>query len=75
MYNDQNLYLINEWSDILNHDIILKVISNKNTPPKDFSKLLSLSNQLHLEFYIEVNGKHMFYLGHTRRSSVLYNFP
>lgn len=53
MYNDQNLYLINEWSDILNHDIILKVISNKNTPPKDFSKLLSLSNQLHLEFYIE----------------------
>ena len=38
MYNDHILYLINEWSDILNHDIILRVLSNKNTPPKELSK-------------------------------------
>lgn len=38
MYNDHILYLINEWSNISNHDMILKVLTNKNTPPKEFSK-------------------------------------
>lgn len=38
MYNDHILYLINEWSAILDHDNILKVLSDKNTPPKKFSK-------------------------------------
>lgn len=32
MYNDYILYLMNEWSYILYHDIILKVLSIKDTP-------------------------------------------
>lgn len=34
LYNDHSLCVINEWSDVLNHNIILKVFSNK----KDFTK-------------------------------------
>lgn len=46
MYNDHILYLMNEMSDKLNYDIILK-LSNKNTPLKH-SQVLSI--KLHLDF-------------------------
>lgn len=38
MYNDRILYVINEWSVIYNPGIILKVLSDKNTLPKEFHK-------------------------------------
>lgn len=38
MYNDHIQNLINELSDILDNDIILKVLTNKNTLLKEFSK-------------------------------------
>lgn len=44
MYNDHILSLINEWSVTLNHDIILKALSNKNTPPTKFARVRLLSN-------------------------------
>lgn len=37
IYNDHILYRINEWSDIINHDIILKFLSRQSTPLKEFS--------------------------------------
>lgn len=52
VYIDHILYQINLWSEILNHDIILKLLSNKNTPPKKFSCLLF--NSLQIEFDNEV---------------------
>lgn len=38
MYSDYILYRMNEWSDILNQDIIFKLLSNKNTQTKAFSE-------------------------------------
>lgn len=38
MYSDYILYRMNEWSDILNQDIIFKLLSNKNTKTKAFSE-------------------------------------
>lgn len=37
VHNDHILYIINKCSDILNHDIILKLLSNKINPVKYFS--------------------------------------
>lgn len=36
MYNDHNWNVLNEWSTFLNHDIIYKLLTNKNTQPRDF---------------------------------------
>lgn len=44
MYNDLILSLINEWSVTLNRDIILKMLSNKNTPPTKFARVPLLLN-------------------------------
>lgn len=38
MYSDYILYRMNEWSDILNQDIIFKFLSNKITQTKAFSE-------------------------------------
>lgn len=38
MYSDYILYRMNEWSHILNQDIIFKLLSNKNTQTKAFSE-------------------------------------
>lgn len=38
MYSDYILYRMNEWSDILNQDIIFKLLLNKNTQTKAFSE-------------------------------------
>lgn len=60
MHNDQILYLINEWSGIPNHDIILELLSNKNTSPKKFH-FYYCPYKLHLKVYIDVYGQRMFY--------------
>lgn len=44
MYTNHMLYQINEWSDIRNHDIIYKLLSNNDNPPKEFFKIMFPNN-------------------------------
>jgi hypothetical protein len=57
MYNDHIFYLVNGWWNFCELDIILKGLSNKNSPPLEFSEFWFALDLSHLWFYIEVYGE------------------